>query len=92
MGLFLPFGPSSLRVSVLACWRYVFLRRQANYHDHVEVDYLDYDEVHYFRFRRGEKQLARPSFKPTARSESGGGLLRFKSRQRRSSGNQERRP
>jgi len=32
--------------------------RQANYFRHVEVDYLDYDEVHYFRFGRGEKQLA----------------------------------
>ena len=42
----------------LACAN-VLSRRQANYHRHVEVDYLDYDEVHYFRFGRGEKQLAR---------------------------------
>jgi len=38
--------------------RDVLYLRQANYLRHVEVDYLDYDEAHYFRFRRVEKLLA----------------------------------
>jgi hypothetical protein len=38
---------------------YEIHRHQANYHrDAVVVDYVDYDEVDYDRFRRVEKQLA----------------------------------
>src|SRR5436190_154773 len=52
------FSFTSIRCSCYSASRNVVHRQQANYVQVVHVDYLDYDEDDYFRFRRVEKQLA----------------------------------